>query len=279
MAGKWPSAQHLHLFLCCTCSLLRPVCAGPLFFLATQSQQSRCVPARASFNWVGLSANVKAVFGESLGMHESMLQHISRSTGSGRVFGCLSSRARTLCPPFPTQTKENATGALYNMGMDPANVVHLAKEAGLPGYLSQPMPLSWLVVRGCQDTASGAMRLLMYDPCTERRQQRSVLKPPAVWKLACVSACHSASRLGCQKCCSWPRKVGPVGGEDAPSQQRSAIDPNAPTSTPDSSILVPQDPVVTTSKLDTYQAVVPHGPSPPARCPAGCWRRARSHHT
>jgi len=43
------------------------------------------------------------------------------------------------------QTKENATGALYNMGMDPANVDLLANEAGLPGFLAQPMPRSWLV--------------------------------------------------------------------------------------------------------------------------------------
>ncbi|KAF5828330.1 armadillo-type protein [Dunaliella salina] len=43
------------------------------------------------------------------------------------------------------QTKENATGALYNMGMDPANVDLLAKEAGLPGFLAHPMPMNWLV--------------------------------------------------------------------------------------------------------------------------------------
>eukprot|EP00983_Pelagomonas_calceolata_P044231 1139214-Pelagomonas_calceolata.AAC.4 len=32
------------------------------------------------------------------------------------------------------------------MGMDPANVDLLANEAGLPGFLAQPMPRSWLVV-------------------------------------------------------------------------------------------------------------------------------------
>lgn len=48
------------------------------------------------------------------------------------------------------QTKENATGALWNMGLDLHNTSSL-QQAGLPSYLAKPMPASWLVVgaRAC----------------------------------------------------------------------------------------------------------------------------------
>jgi hypothetical protein len=65
-----------------------------------------------------------------------------------------------------TQTFENATGALWNCGLDAANSAVLA-ASGVPSYLSKPVPEHWILVGGCVASVisanSSGMYIVMYQ--------------------------------------------------------------------------------------------------------------------
>ncbi|GFH27258.1 uncharacterized protein HaLaN_25554 [Haematococcus lacustris] len=71
---------------------------------------------------------------------------------------CLKSAQKARSP----QTFENATGALWNCGLDAVASARLV-EAGVPGYLAKPVPAHW-VVAGEQRSPSPLQALPGHDP-------------------------------------------------------------------------------------------------------------------